>query len=170
MHSLLRKILDSCAIPWWCTPSSEKSWIHPWVRYYSWSLKFFDVSVQTSEFVTVTERVHSLEILYSCTWGTLLLPGSSLAWETIFFYNFHHQYDTDTNTFYCQNKWRIILWSKSPAFRHVNNCMYWYPSIIESQLFRLPVQLSLYHWNTPALYTVTGLNTWLSLNNWLSFP
>ena len=29
---------------------------------------------------------------------------------------------TDTNTFYCQNKWRTILWLTSPVLGHINNC------------------------------------------------
>ena len=92
---------------------------------YSWSMKIFDMFVHMSELVIVIERVFSLEILYTCTWVIWLLPCSPLAWETKYFITpVISMIHTDTNTFYSQDKWRIILWLTSPVLRHAVQLRY----------------------------------------------
>ena len=52
------------------------------VYYMKYWSKLLQLCIVSAFAYANSRRVHSLEILYTCTWGICLLPYSSLAWET----------------------------------------------------------------------------------------
>jgi len=114
----------------------------------------FFSNLHSSEFITFNEWVF-ITVWKYCTELSMdgtsniahvpegwLLPYSFLAWENYLITSIISMIYIETNTFFCQNKWRIILWQE--WFKDLSlHILYWYPSIIKSQWCRLPVQLSL---------------------------
>ena len=125
---------------------------------YSWSLYFCETFVHCFEFTIVAENEQSRNTVRSKLWMKScqyfeinsknmpegwFLPYSSLPQTSnIFTTPITNMIDTDTNTLYCQNKWRIIFcqeWFKSPVFRHavLISPNYWRPHWIKATLDHL---------------------------------